>query len=57
MNTTELRKEIEFGLENLEKVYFNIQRFAQQEIDVSVKTSALTYECLGYYVVISIEEE
>jgi hypothetical protein len=49
MNTTDLRKEIEFGLENLEKIHLNIQRFAQQEIDASVKTSALTYECLGYY--------
>jgi len=49
MSMTELRREIEFGLENLEKIYVSICRFAQQEIDVEVKTSALTYECLGYY--------
>jgi hypothetical protein len=49
MNMAELRREIEFGLENLEKVSARICRFAQQEIDAGVKTSALTYECLGYY--------
>ncbi|HEV8711282.1 MAG TPA: hypothetical protein VGX03_00435 [Candidatus Binatia bacterium] len=49
MSMTELRREIEFGLENLEKIYVSICRFAQQEIDAEVKTSALTYECLGYY--------
>ena len=49
MNVDELRKEIEFGLENLEKVHARIRQFVQQEIDAGVKTSALTYECLGYY--------
>ena len=49
MSSAELRREIDFGLENLEKVYARIRQFAQQEIDAGVKTSALTYECLGYY--------
>ncbi len=49
MSIVELQKEIDFGLENLEKVYARILHFTQQEIDVGVKTSALTYECLGYY--------
>lgn len=49
MSKAELRREIDFGLENLEKVYARIRQFAQQEIDAGVKTSALTYECLGYY--------
>ena len=33
MNVDELRKEIEFGLENLEKVHARIRQFVQQEID------------------------
>jgi hypothetical protein len=49
MNRTELQREIDFGLENLEKVYARICQFVQQDIDAGVKTSALTYECLGYY--------
>lgn len=49
MSRAELRREIDFGLENLDKVYTRIRQFFQQEIDAGVKTSALTYECLGYY--------
>lgn len=49
MSVNELRGEVEFGLENLEKIYLIISSFAQQELDERVKASALTYECLGYY--------
>ena len=49
MSVNELRNEIGLGLENLEKIYLNISSFAQQEADERLKTSALTYECLGYY--------
>ena len=49
MNVSELREEIKFGLENLERVYLRIEKFVSQEIDIHFKTSALAYECLGYY--------
>jgi len=49
MSVNELRNEVSFGLENLEKIYRNILSFAQQEIDQRVKVSALAFECLGYY--------
>jgi len=49
MNVSELRREIEFGLENLERIYLNISTFARQEAEERMKTSALAYECLGYY--------
>lgn len=49
MSTSELKQSIEFGLENLEMIYQRLANFAVKEIDEEVKTSALTYECLGYY--------
>jgi hypothetical protein len=49
MSVNELRGEIKFGLENLDRVYLRISSFAQQEVEERIKTSALTYECLGYY--------
>lgn len=44
-----LTQEIAFGLENLNKIYSNIETFAKLEVDPKIKVSALTYECLGYY--------
>ncbi|GAB4440509.1 MAG: hypothetical protein Fur0044_36980 [Anaerolineae bacterium] len=49
MDESELRNEIRFGLENLAKIYLNISKFAQQDIDEEIKVAALTYECFGYY--------
>ena len=47
MNVDELRNEVGFGLENLERICLSISSFAQEEIGERVKTSALTYECRG----------
>ncbi|MEL6160656.1 MAG: nucleotidyltransferase domain-containing protein [Cyanobacteria bacterium J06627_32] len=44
-----LKQEIAFGLENLNKIYVNIETFSKLEVDPKIKVSALTYECLGYY--------
>ncbi|MGD1853349.1 MAG: nucleotidyltransferase family protein [Leptolyngbyaceae cyanobacterium] len=44
-----LKQEIAFGLENLNKIYGNIETFAKLEVNPKIKISALTYECLGYY--------
>ncbi|MBE9068146.1 nucleotidyltransferase domain-containing protein [Leptolyngbya cf. ectocarpi LEGE 11479] len=44
-----LKQEVEFGLENLSKIYDNVRTFSKLDIDSKVKISALTYECLGYY--------
>ena len=49
MNLNELKKEIDFGLENLESIYQSILKFSEQEVEKQIKVSALTYECLGYY--------
>ncbi len=49
MSVSKLRGEVNFGLENLDKIYQSILSFVQQEIDEQIKTSALVYECLGYY--------
>lgn len=49
MRFEELDKEINFGLENLEKIYQTILIFFEQKIDEGIRTSALTYECFGYY--------
>lgn len=48
MSASELRQEIAFGLENLDKVFQRISDFAEQDLAEQVKVSALTYECLGY---------
>jgi len=44
MKFNELSKEINFGLENLNKIYQMIQKFLNQKIEEEVKTSALTYD-------------
>ena len=49
MSVDILKQEIAFGLENLNKVYGNIESFAKLEVEPKIKISALTYECLGYY--------
>ena len=49
MPLNELRQEVVFGLENLTNVYQNITRFSALQSDATLKTSALAYECLGYY--------
>lgn len=49
MSSGKLREEIEFGLENLERVYLNISKFSQQDISKDIVVAALTYECFGYY--------
>ncbi len=49
MSINRLREEIEFGLENLEKIYLNISKFSQQDTSKDIVIAALTYECFGYY--------
>ena len=49
MSVEILTQEIAFGLENLNKIYENLETFAKLEVDPKIKVSALTYECLGYY--------
>lgn len=49
MPPTEIEKELAYGLENLEHVHKQIQNFAQQNAGQELKTSALAYECVGYY--------
>ena len=49
MSADELRKEVAFGAENLDKIFQRPSDFTQQELNEQVKVSALTYECLGYY--------
>ncbi|MDB9526286.1 nucleotidyltransferase domain-containing protein [Oscillatoria sp. CS-180] len=49
MSVDILKQEIAFGLENLNKVYDNIETFSKLEVEPKIKVSALTYECLGYY--------
>ena len=49
MRTNELKAQIEFGLENLDKIHGNIKRFTAKESEEDFKLSALAYECMGYY--------
>lgn len=49
MALDDLQQEVNFGLENLAKVYQNIAQFSASKSDSKIKTSALAYECLGYY--------
>ncbi len=49
MSINKLTEEIEFGLENLEKVFLNISKFSQQDTSKDIVIAALTYECFGYY--------
>jgi predicted nucleotidyltransferase len=44
-----LKQEVNFGLENLEKIHTQVITFNQLDIDPQAKVSALTYACLGYY--------
>jgi hypothetical protein len=45
----DIENEIQFGLENLSKVYERIKYISFLEADTTLKISALTYECFGYY--------
>ncbi len=45
----ELRKAVQFGLENLDVIHRRLLSFSQKDIEEEVKTSALTCECQGYY--------
>ena len=49
MNPTELTQEVQFGLDNLNKLHHRVTYISALEIDKVVKISALTYECFGYY--------
>lgn len=49
MEVDELKQQINFGLENLDKIFQNIQRFSANDVAQDLKVSALAYECLGYY--------
>ena len=49
MKKKELKKEVEFGIENLDKIFNRILHFEKLVLDDRVKVSAFAYECLGYY--------
>ncbi len=49
MSKIDLEQEIQFGLENLTKIYTGITLISASNVDSFIKTSALTYECFGYY--------
>ncbi|MCS6886832.1 MAG: hypothetical protein NZQ09_01380 [Chloroflexus sp.] len=49
MHKLELRQEIAYGLENLERVYSNIAITMQATVDQRIKLAALAYDCSGYY--------
>lgn len=49
MTRDELRREIEFGLGNLERVFQTIAAFATSTASEDLKTSAVAFECVGYY--------
>ncbi len=40
---------MEFGLENLSKVYESINYISESDAEGLLKVPALTYECFGYY--------
>ncbi len=45
----DIENEIQFGVENLSKIYERIKYISFLEADTTLKISALTYECFGYY--------
>ena len=49
MSRIDLKNEVNFGLENLDKVYQSINYISSLDIDILAKIPALTYECFGYY--------
>jgi hypothetical protein len=49
MSKTDLKNEVQFGLENLDKVYESIVYISESEVERRLKIPALTYECFGYY--------
>jgi hypothetical protein len=49
MSKTDLEKEVEFGLENLNKVYESINYISGSNAEGLLKVPAMTYECFGYY--------
>ena len=49
MSEHELQRSIDFGLENAERIHLRIATILQTTTSEEIKTSALAYECLGYY--------
>ena len=49
MESDELKMQIDFGLENLDRIFQTIQKFSSDDVAQDLKVSALSYECLGYY--------
>jgi hypothetical protein len=49
MSITDLKEEVGFGLENLNKVYESISYISESDAESLLKVPALTYECFGYY--------
>ena len=49
MSRTDLKNEVRFGLENLNKVYKSINYISESDAEGLLKVPALTYECFGYY--------
>ncbi len=49
MSKTDLKNEVKFGLDNLNKVYESINYISESDAERLLKVPALTYECFGYY--------
>ena len=49
MSKSDLRQEVDFGLENLRRVYDTVEFIKSVDANSTVANSALTYECFGYY--------
>jgi hypothetical protein len=49
MTPQELEKEVQFGLENLEKVKRDIDDFQTSPATPQMRNSALVYACMGYF--------
>ncbi len=49
MRVDEFKGQVEFGLENLDRIHANLVKFSAKTEDDEFKLSALAYECMGYY--------
>ncbi len=49
MNKVDLKKEVKFGLENLNKIYKSIKYISESKAEELLRIPALTYESFGYY--------
>ncbi len=49
MQASEFKSQVEFGLENLDRVHANLNKFSAKAEDDEFRLSALAYECMGYY--------